>query len=229
MRMNRSKCGTAAVVIAAGLLAGIAVPAEAAVRIEGQVKAGGGAVAGSTVTLLAASAGAPARLGQATTGADGSFAVSVDQTPDGSILYLVATGGTSSAGKQGGNNPAIALFAVLGDKPPAHIVVNEVTTIASVVTSAQFIEGTALEGPPLALRIAAGNVPHFADPTTGGYGTTIQDPLNSSQTSTLASFATLANLLAGCTTQVTADACASLFAATTPPTGTVPKDTLAAT
>ena len=34
-------------------------PASAAVRIEGQVQAGGGAVANSTVTLWAASAGSP--------------------------------------------------------------------------------------------------------------------------------------------------------------------------
>ena len=166
---------------------------------------------------------------QTTTGADGSFVISADQTPDGSILYLIATGGTPSAGKQGGNNPAIALLAVLGSNAPAHVVLNEFTTIASVVTATQFIDGTALKGPPLALRIAAGNVPNFVDLTTGGYGTTIQDALNSSQTSTMAGFATLANLLAGCATQVKTDACGSLFAAATPPTGTVPANTLAAT
>jgi streptogramin lyase len=226
--MSGSRRGTAAVVIAAGLLGWISNPAEAAVRIDGQVQAGRGAVNGSTVTLWAASADAPARLAQATTGTDGSFAVSVDQVPDGSILYLVATGGTPSAGKRGGNNPAIALLAVLGGKPPAHVVVNEVTTVASVVTAAQFIEGTALKGPPLALRIAAGNVPNFADIATGGYGATIQDPLNSSQTSTLAGFATLADLLAGCATEVMPDACARLFAAAAPPAGAVPTDTLAA-
>ena len=197
MLMSGSKREAAAVMIAAGLLCGISNPAEAAVQIEGQVQAGRGAVNGSTVTLWAASADAPARLAQATTGADGSFAVSVDQVPDGSILYLVATGGTPSAGKQGGNNPAIALLAVLGGKPLAHVVVNEFTTVASVVTATQFIDGTALKGPPLALRIAAGNVPHFADIATGGLGTTIQDPLNSSQTTTLAGFATLADLPKG--------------------------------
>jgi streptogramin lyase len=117
---------------------------------------------------------------------------------------------------------------VLGAKPPAHVVVNEVTTIASVVTAAQFIDGTALKGPPLALRIAAGNVPNFADIATGGYGTTIQDPLNSSQTTTLAGFATLADLLAGCATEVKPDACSRLFAAAAPPAGPAPTDTLAA-
>jgi hypothetical protein len=176
-------------------------------------------VAGSIVSLWAASANTPTLLAQATTGTDGSFVVSADQTPDGAILYLVATGGTPSAGRQGGDNAAIALLSVLGRNPPARVVVNEFTTIASVVTTAQFIDGAAINGQPLALQIAAGNVPHFVDLATGGYGAMIQDPLNSSQTSTLASFASLADLLAGCATRVNADACASLFATATPPGG----------
>ena len=192
------------------------------------MQAGGGAVNGSTVTLWAASTDAPARLAQATTRADGSFAVSIDQVSNDSILYLVATGGTPTAGKQAGSNPVITLLAVLGDKPPPHVVVNEFTTVASAFTAAQFITGTEIQGPLLGLRIASGNVPNFVDFATGGYGATIQDPLNSSQTPTMASFTTLADLLAGCATQVRADACKSLFAASTPPTGIVPTNTLEA-
>ena len=120
-------------------------------------------------------------------------------------------------------------MTVLGSTPPAKVTINEFTTIASVWTHNQFIDGTAIKGSPLPLRIAAGNVPNFVDLATGGWGTTIQDPLNSSQTPTMANFATLASLLAGCTTQVTADACTKLFAAATSPTGIVPSDTLAAT
>jgi len=52
--------------------------AEAAVRIEGQVQIGGGGLAGSSVSLWAASADAPARLAQVQTDADGRFVVSVD-------------------------------------------------------------------------------------------------------------------------------------------------------
>jgi len=73
-----------------GALGFASAPAAAAVHIDGQVQAGGGPVAQSTVTLWAASANAPARLGQATTGADGRFTVSTDQTPGAdSSLYLV--------------------------------------------------------------------------------------------------------------------------------------------
>ena len=78
------------------------------------------------------------------------------------------------------------------------------TTVASVWTHNQFIDGTAIKGQPLQLKIAAGNVPSFVDLATGGWGATIQDPLNSGQTPTMANFATLANALAGCVTQVKA-------------------------
>ena len=82
-------------------------------------------------------------------------------------------------------------MAVLGSKPPAKVVINEMTTVASVWTHAQFLDGTAIKGHPLGLRIAAGNVPNFVDLETGGWGDAIQDPLNSGQTPTMANFATL--------------------------------------
>ena len=102
------------------------------------------------------------------------------------------------------------------------------TTLASVITHNQFIDGTAIKGSPLALRIAAGNVPNFVDLTTGDDGPTISDALNSAQTPTMANFGTLANVLAGCTTRVKADACSSLFAASKGPTGNTPTNTLEA-
>ena len=205
---------------------GLCGPALAGVRVEGQVQAGGGAVAGSTVSLWAATANAPQRLAQVESGADGSFAVSADQTPDASTLYLVATGGAPVANPQGGTNEAIAFLATLGANPPAKVVVNEMTTIASVVTHAQFIDGKRIQGAPLALGIAAGNVPNFVDLATGGYGEIIADALNGGQTPTLANFGTLANVMAGCATRVKPDACDRVFAASTPPTDAAPTDLL---
>src|SRR5262249_45282294 len=133
-----------------------------------------------------------------------------------------------AASKTSGDNPAIALLSVVGRKPPAKVAINEMTTVASVWTHNQFIEGTAIRGPAQSLGIAAGNVPSFVDLQTGGWGTRIQDPLNGSQTPTMANFATLADLLAGCVTRVAADACSKLFAAATPPRGSAPTDTLTA-
>jgi streptogramin lyase len=201
--------------------------ARAADTIEGQVLGAGAPIAKSTVTLWSASADAPKQLAQTETGADGHFTLNAQHSPDG-FLYLIAKGGEPAANKGGGDNRAIALISVLGNKPPAKVLINEFTTVASVWTNAQFLDGPALKGNSLGLRIAAGNVPNFVDLETGGYGAMIQDPLNSTETPTMANFGTLANLLAGCVTRVSADACSSLFAAATPPTGTAPTDTLTA-
>jgi hypothetical protein len=149
------------------------------------------------------------------------------QSPDSS-LYLTAKGGHAAASKVNGDNPAIALLTVLGSTPPTDVTVNEMTTVASVWTHAQFIDGTKIQGHALGLRIAAGNVPNFVDLATGGWGEAIQGPLNSGQTPTMANFATLADVLAGCAAQVAADACAKLFVAATPPKGGAPTDTLTA-
>ena len=195
--------------------------------IEGQVLGAGAPIAKSTVTLWSASADAPKQLAQTQTADDGRFTLSAEASPD-SILYIVAKGGEPAANKGGGDNPAIAFISVLGSKPLPKITINEMTTVASVWTNAQFLDGTALKGDALGLRSAAGNVPNFVDLETGGWGSAIQDSLNGPQTPTMANFATLADLLAGCVTRATADACDKLFVAATPPKGSAPANTLAA-
>jgi hypothetical protein len=207
-------------VLAVGLLATACGSASAAMRIEGQVRAGNGAAANSTVTLWAAGAGEPRQLAQTRTDNDGRFELVSQETPGtDASLYVVA---------RGGNNPTLALLSVLGNSAPRRIVVNEMTTVASVWTHAQFLDGDAIKGDTLGLKIAAGNVPHFVDPATGGYGATIQDAINSTQTTTMANFATLSSVLAACTARITPDACARVFEAATPPGGKAPADTLAA-
>jgi len=195
-------------------------------RINGQVLAAGAPVVGSTITLWAEGSGAPTQLGQTRSDTDGRFILTANGR--GAMLYLVAKGGRPAANRAVGDNPAIALITILGSKPPAKAVVNEMTTVASVWTHHQFIDGAAIKGNPLGLKIAAGNVPSFVDLQSGGWGSTIQDPLNSSQTPTMANFATLADALSGCSAQVTPDACTKLFAAATPPAGAEPSDTLTA-
>jgi hypothetical protein len=228
MHWNK-KPALVASLIAAGFLACEVGSAAAAVNIDGQVQAGGGPVAQSTVTLWAASANAPTRLGQVKTRADGHFAISIDRSvSNDSSLYLVATGGKPTVNKATTNNPAITLMTVLGNKPPTKVTINEMTTIASVWTNAQFFEGAGIRGYPLGLRIAASNVPNFVDLETGGYGATIQDGLNSTQTPTMMNFATLSSVMAGCTTLVKPDACSNFFAAATGRDGQTPTDTLTA-
>ena len=203
----------------------LAVSPSAAQSVKGVVQGGGAPIAKSEVTLYAAGTGAPDKLGHAQTKSDGTFEIRY-RAKDGAILYVVAEGG--EVGGRRGSNPAIALLAVLGSKPPASITVNEFTTVASVWTGAQFLTETAMRGPSLGLRIAAANVPNLVDLATGELGPVIQDPLNSSQTATLATFNTLANLLAGCITLLRGDACDALFAVATPPGGAAPTNTLLA-
>jgi hypothetical protein len=197
--------------------------------IAGRVEGCGGPIAKATVTLWAAGQSAPRKLAETQTTADGSFGLQVAAGDvGGAVLYLIAAGGEPKSGGAKGPNPAITLMATLGTTPPRRVTINELTTVASVWTGAQFLNGTALSGSALGLRIAAGNVPNLVDVETGGLGPVIQDPLNSSQTTTLATFNTLGNLLAGCITRVPGDACARFFAAATPPGGRAPSDTLAA-
>jgi hypothetical protein len=205
------KAQIAMMLLTGGLLGYACGPAAAAVRIEGQVDAGGGPLAKSTVTLWAASANEPKQLAQTKTGRDGRFRLHAAETPGKDVvLYLVAKGGEATVNKGVGDNPAIALMTVVGGKPPAKVTINEMTTVALVWTNNQFLEGAAISGHALGLRIAAGNVPNFVDLETGGYGGIIQDALNSGQTPTMANFATLSSVIAGCTTSVKADACTSL-------------------
>ena len=223
-------------IISFGLLAGFisvtaASPQAVAQQqqLEGQVLGAGSPIANAMVTLFAATSSAPTQLSQTQTGADGRFRLSYarPQNSDTSF-YLVATGGVPDANKGSGNNPSIALLTVVGTTPATKVVINEMTTVASVWTHAQFLDGKTIKGNALGLKIAAGNVPNFVDLQTGGWGATIQDPLNGNQTPTMANFATLADLLSGCATRVKADACSKLFAAATPPTGVTPTDTLTA-
>ncbi len=156
------------VLVVSGLLLG--GTASATGKLKGQVLGGGAPIASSTMTLWAASAGEPKQLAQAKTGADGRFALSAAKAPGkDAILYLVAKGGQPTVNKGSGGNPAIALLTVLGSKPLEKVTINEITTIASVWTHNQFIDGATIKGQPLQLKIAAGNVPSFVDLATGGW------------------------------------------------------------
>src|SRR5580692_10330381 len=58
--------------------------------LAGSVQVAGSPVAGATVTLYAAGAGAPAPLAQGGTDGSGAFAINGGQAPEGSVFYLVA-------------------------------------------------------------------------------------------------------------------------------------------
>ncbi|MDE5460389.1 hypothetical protein [Bradyrhizobium sp. CSS354] len=202
--------------------------AAASVRVAGQVQAGGGPFVSSTITLWGASAGEPKQLAQARSDSDGRFELRTDETPGKDVvLYVIAKGGAGT--KTGsGDNPATTLLSVLGNNPPAQVVINEMTTVASAFTAAQFIKGDSISGNPLGLRIAAGNAPNLVDPTTGAWGKVLLDPLNSTQTTTLASLNTLGSLIAAFATAGNDDWRARFLKAATTSSGVTPKTTLEA-
>jgi hypothetical protein len=144
------------------------------------------------------------------------------------VLYLVAKGGEATISKGSGDNPAIALLSVLGNTPPAKVVINELTTVASAFTAARFINGEAISGNPLGLRIAAGNTPNLVDLERGGWGKVLVSPENSTWTTTLANFDTLGSLITAFATVANDDWRTRFFKAATPTDGATPKNTLEA-
>src|SRR5271166_708152 len=204
----------------------LAAQAFAADSIKGQVLGGGAPIAKSTVTLWEASSGAPKQLAQTKTNDEGRFEVRAKGASKDGILYLVANGGVAKASKAGGDNPAIALLAVVGSNPPASVTINELTTVASAFTNARFISSTGISGNPLGLKIAAGNVPNLVDPVTGGWGKVLLDPINSSMTTTMATLDTLGSLITASFTLANDDWRARFYKAATPTGGATPKNTL---
>ena len=103
----KSGVGQLRIIVGSFALSGALIAGQAAADgISGRVLGGGAPIAHSTVTLWAATAGAPAQLGQATTDSTGQFSLSATAAPaTGASLYLVATGGKSTADKSGGDNP----------------------------------------------------------------------------------------------------------------------------
>lgn len=83
--------------------------------ISGQVISGGSPVNRATVTLWAATAGAPVQLGREATDAGGCFTIDLDATPaTDASLYLIAEGGRSAADSTEGANECATLMTVLG-------------------------------------------------------------------------------------------------------------------
>jgi streptogramin lyase len=228
LTINKAQC-----MICAGLTVGLlsfgSGPAAAAVRIEGQVQAGGGPLSSSTITLWAADGEEPKQLAQTKSGGDGRFELRTADSPGkGIVLYVVAKGGRATVKKDSGDDPTTALLTVLGNQPPAKIVINELTTVASTCTSARFIKGEAISGNPLGLRIAAGNAPNLVDPATGEWGKVLLDSLNSSMTTTMAKLDTLASLIRAYATIADNDWRERFLKAATSTAGVTPENTLEA-
>ena len=88
----RKKTSFVTTVMAGSMFAWVAGAATAD-ALEGKVLGGGQPITNSTVTLWAASEGAPQQLEQVRTGADGSFTLNSAGVASGASLYVIAKGG----------------------------------------------------------------------------------------------------------------------------------------
>jgi len=172
----------------------------------------------------------------------GSFSISGDYscTSESSLVYLVAVGGNPGLMPASTNNANLAEMAALGPcsywngtnytvNPATDVVINEVTTVASVYALAQFMTpGTYEVGTSstnvTGLTNAFANVNNLVDIASGtaraktpaGNGTVPQQEIN-----------TLADILATCVNSAGGTGnCSTLIADATPSGGTMPSDTI---
>src|SRR5262249_22556838 len=143
-------------------------------------------VSGAAVSLYVAGTDAPKLLAHGNTDAKGYFKFRDDHILTGGVYYLESRGGMAAAATEKTPNSGVALLAVIGTSLQKKVIINEFSTVASCYTFARFIKGESISGAEMGLRIAAGNVPNFVNLSTGKWGATIIDALNSTQSTALA-------------------------------------------
>jgi hypothetical protein len=202
----------AALVGRAALAPAVGRAAPARDHLRGTVMAGGTALPGARVTLVAANPrGARTVLAIARTDRRGRFALSYGARRGGRVLYLLTRGGVARAGRLPGT---FTLAAVLGSTPvPRRVVVNEITTVGSAFSMAQFLRGRDIAGPAPGMPRAAAMVGHLADVRTGRLGFSVRVYATRRKT-TPRTIRSLANMLAACTTD--ARACGRLLSLARP-------------
>jgi hypothetical protein len=217
------------------------------VPISGTVLSGTSPVSGAQVQLYAAGQsgyGYAIPLGSAAaTGSNGSFTISSYTCPasPSDQVYLVATGGNAGNGA----NSALELMTALGPcggkliTNNTAVVINELTTVASAYSLAQFMTTApnvgASPGNYVGLSNAFATVNNLVDITTGdalsitpAYASNTVPFLNTS-TAPQMRVNTLGNILNSCaSTNGSGSGCSSLWSAATPSSGTAPANTLQA-
>jgi hypothetical protein len=116
---------------------------------------------------------------------------------------------------------------VIGPSPYTDsVTLNELTTVGSAFTMAQFIQGKELDGDSPGLQIASKMVRHLVNIETGEPGTTLTNEANGTASHTPNIFNEMANLVASCATD--ADICRSMMKLALPLQGSKPVDTFRA-
>ena len=182
-------------------------------------------VVGATVSVYAAGPAAVTAIGSGQTDSSGSVSIAIANPGGDVVLYAVASGGDAGHG----TNSAIALMSVFGtgSNYNSPIVIDELTTIASIWSMRNFLhpDGT-IFGPAPGLQNAALTVTNLADLTHGLPSSLLLQNLNNSP----AKLNTLANLLAACagSSGASSPTCSALFSQTTLPNQAAPANTIAA-
>ena len=225
----------------------------ARVALGGKVYGGQQPIAGAAMTLWAAGTSASYGTGATsvattTTDTNGNFSFNnagVSPCTTGQYLYITSVGGDPGAG----TNQYAALMAALPTPcgpgtASTYVVVNEVTTVASVTALQQFMSITPGGSPAWTIGVPAANVTGLANAflqvgnlagiATGTSGpTTATSTINSvTYTTTITpdstKINTLADILGACINTAGSGVCTSLFADTTPGSSTAPTDTIQA-
>lgn len=198
-------------------------PVQAA-TLQGKVESADAGLPGYAVSLYASYVERGPTwtlLGTGTSDADGNFQLAYSIPPGllsdrQPLLFIEATHG------------AVLLANAVGaaSGAPGAVVVNERTTVAVGNAFAQFIDGAKISGNLYGMANAAHMAANLADPETGAVGMVLASSPNGTETSTLATFNTLANAVSACVSDEAN--CAQLFAATMPTGGSAPANVLQA-
>lgn len=227
MRQRPFFLRAAGIVLLAAIVAGCETGGQT-LNLKGRVVTGGAPVSGSSVTLYAAGTIISETLGFGTTDSEGNFNIKFSRPSESGIIYAVARGGKPRGSIT--DNEALAFLTVIGEvnDRPDFVTLNELTTIASVWTYAQFLTGSSIVGNGTGIYNAAANVRNIADVETGALGGVIRNAVNGPRTNALPGVNTLGNIVHTCAALKHPDACANLFASSAPPGWDVPEDTLTA-
>lgn len=183
-------------------------------KLDGVVKGDGAFLPGYKVSLFASfPGGIPFKtlLGTDTTDSSGQFTIDY-KLPLGlshhfkPVLYVIAESGNSM------------LASAIGDvSKNDSVVVTELTTVAIGTAFAQFIDGRKIAGNKYGMINAVAMAANMANPKTGEIGIVLDNGPNGGETSTRATFYSMANIVASCV--ASSAYCDDLFDFATPKNG----------
>jgi hypothetical protein len=197
--------------------------------------AGTGGNGTAAVSLLKVTSGS-GTVDYVTSDSGGNFSITGDYSCANANdqIYITASNGNPGLSNPNASNPALVMISALGNcgallaqTAYPYITINEVTTVAAAwalapfMTSATNIASSATNNAGIANAFL--NATLLVNPATGSAAT-----LPSNLTVETGKLYALANSIASCVNSDGTSGCNQLFAYSTPPGGTAPKDTLTA-